>query len=230
MMSAVHLWVAQFGKKMRGSSNKGEDITSTWDSASTPMDDILDARGEKGVSHGQIRVDRLPISNSAPLQEKNETELQPSANEAKIAEHDHEEEPLFSPNRSPRWQEIADFYAEVGRRLREEIERKVTIVQQSPARSTVAQVRQTIKEFGDKCYEFEELLTQEKLDYIELKGNPWEMTYTVKESINYMLKLKDMRAKHLDEMRELSHWMDQFYLAHEWYEILVAVGHRKLIA
>ncbi|VDK64816.1 unnamed protein product, partial [Cylicostephanus goldi] len=119
---------------------------------------------------------------------------------------------------------MADFYAEIERRLREEIERKVTIVQQSPARPTVAQVQQRIKEFGDKCYEFEDLLTQAKLDYIELKGNRWEMTYTVKESINYMLKLKDMRAKHLDEMRELSHWMDQFYLAHEWYEILVAIG------
>ncbi|VDK63900.1 unnamed protein product [Cylicostephanus goldi] len=44
-----------------------------------------------------------------------------------------------------------------------------------------------------------------------------------------MLKLKDMRAKHLGEMRELSHgWTSSIW--HEWYEILgLSEIHRKSI-
>ncbi|VDK57128.1 unnamed protein product [Cylicostephanus goldi] len=111
---------------------------------------------------------------------------------------------------------------ELERRVKAELEWKSFIVEESPSKFTEAQIRQKLKYCGDKCNEFEERLEQAKLDVIALKGKRWETSYTVKESLQYMLEFQELRARHTEEKGELISWADQLLLAHEWYEILVA--------
>ncbi|CAJ0589676.1 unnamed protein product [Cylicocyclus nassatus] len=70
------------------SFTEGEDITSSWKSASAPLDDVPDAKVEKCATEEQIKADEIPVLNPAASQKKNETEmLLSTGNETKRAEH-----------------------------------------------------------------------------------------------------------------------------------------------
>ncbi|VDM81208.1 unnamed protein product [Strongylus vulgaris] len=89
------------------------------------------------------------------------------------------------------------------RRLREESE-KASIIEKSSARPTEAQMQQKNKDWR----QMPRLRGADYVswaDYIALKEHQWEPTDTVGESLLYILKLKEIRAKHLDELRELGY-------------------------
>ncbi|VDK54064.1 unnamed protein product [Cylicostephanus goldi] len=68
-----------------------------------------------------------------------------------------------------------------------------------------------------------------KLDLIAIKQRRWETSYTTSDSLRYILESKELRARHIEEKRELYSWSDQLLVAHEWYEILIGADEAEEI-
>ncbi|CAJ0597473.1 unnamed protein product [Cylicocyclus nassatus] len=107
-------------------------------------------------------------------------------------------------------------------KLRQEFARKIRMVKSSPARPTKSIVRQKLKFYADKCYEFESLHKHAKARFVSLMMDRWVMIIVRRGALRYLLKIEQLCMEHKEERTNLTVMRDQFVLAHEWYEVLLS--------
>ncbi|KAK5964181.1 hypothetical protein GCK32_020221, partial [Trichostrongylus colubriformis] len=120
--------------------------------------------------------------------------------------------------------------SEAEKRLQQELRKKIEIVQTAPGRPSEKLIQGKLKHYGDKCYDINDILNDYQNEFISLMADRDTILKRRGGALHFYLKLKLLYKGHAQYRKECTSDLDNFVLAHEWYEILVAADEVEELA
>ncbi|KAK5976260.1 hypothetical protein GCK32_010722 [Trichostrongylus colubriformis] len=120
--------------------------------------------------------------------------------------------------------------SEAEKRLQKELRKKIEIVQTAPGRPSEKLIQGKLKYYGDKCYDINDILNDYQNEFINLMADRDTILKRRGGALHFYLKLKLLYKEHEQYRKECTSDLDNFVLAHEWYEILVAADEVEELA
>lgn len=115
-----------------------------------------------------------------------------------------------------------DSSDDLERRLQRELKEKLRFLEHAPARPSEAMVQQRLKESGNKCFEATEIIEKAQREFVNLMTSQDEFLKARGGALHFYVKLKTLHYEHQQHRSDIVRNVENFVMAHEWYELLVA--------
>ncbi|VDL70799.1 unnamed protein product [Nippostrongylus brasiliensis] len=106
--------------------------------------------------------------------------------------------------------------------IERELRRKLEIVEETPVRPTEKLIQQKLKHFGNKCHDAWDVIETSQREFTNMMHSYDEFLKERGGVLHFYVKLKTLFCEHKQRRQEIVRNTENFVMAHEWYEILVA--------